>query len=124
MPKSKNKILVIDDGEEMLEGIKIVLEDEGYEVLALTNSKNIKGKIKEFTPSLILMDYMMPGKDGGQVTKELKMDKKYSFIPIVMFSATQQIEKIAFQVGANDFIAKPFDLDLLMQKIRDNAISY
>lgn len=117
MTKKQKKILVVDDGEEMLEGIKIVLEDEGFNVLALTDTENIKEKVREFGPAVVLMDYMMPVMDGGKITELIKRDKELSDIPVIMFSASQQIEKVAYEVGADDFIAKPFDLDLLISKI-------
>jgi CheY-like chemotaxis protein len=117
MTKKLKKVLVVDDGEEMLEGIRIVLEDEGFNVLALTDTENIKEKVREFRPSVVLMDYMMPVMNGGKITEIIKKDKELSGIPVIMFSASQQIEKVAFEVGADDFIAKPFDLDLLISKI-------
>jgi CheY-like chemotaxis protein len=117
MIKKQKKILVVDDGEEMLEGIRIVLEDEGFNVLALTDTENIKEKVRKFGPSVVLMDYMMPVMDGGKITELIKKDEKLSSIPVIMFSASQQVEKVAYEVGADDFIAKPFDLDLLISKI-------
>lgn len=115
--KNKKKILVVDDGEEMLEGIKIVLEDEGYNVMAIADNTQVFKKVKQFNPGLVLIDYMMPGADGGQITKRLKSNALSKEIPIMMFSASQQIEKVAKESGADDFLAKPFELDLLIQKV-------
>lgn len=116
------KILVVDDGEEMLEGIRIILEDEGYEVMATIDNSNIPKVAREFNPCLILLDYMMPGNDGSVITKSLKKDSKLSRIPVIIFSASQEVEKVAKDAGADDYISKPFNLDQLITKIEEYAI--
>lgn len=116
------KILVVDDGEEMLEGIRIILEDEGYQVLATTDNSDIPSVARKFNPCLILLDYMMPGNDGGYITRKLKKDTELSKIPVIIFSASQEIETVAKDSGANDYISKPFDLDQLILKIEEFAI--
>lgn len=112
------KILIIDDDEVMLEGMKIALEDEGYEVYLLSNNTNVLGEVKRFKPSLILIDYWMPGINGGEITQGLKENNHTSKVPVIMISASQNAATIADDAGADDFIAKPFDLDELVGKVR------
>lgn len=112
------KVLVIDDGEEILEGIKIVLEDEGYEVDLLTNSMKVVDRVKKTKPHLVLIDYMMPGIDGAKVTEKLKSEASLKKIPVIMFSASQELEKVAMSAGADGILAKPFEIDTLIEKIK------
>lgn len=112
------KILVVDDGEDILDGIKIVLEDEGYDVKVLTNSMKVIERAKKIKPNLILLDYMMPGLDGGKATERIKKDSSLKNIPVIIFSASQELERVAQEAGADDILAKPFEIDALVEKIK------
>jgi DNA-binding response OmpR family regulator len=115
--KNVKKVLVIDDDEIMLEGMKIALEDEGYKVETLSDNSSVEVFVQSFSPSVILIDYWMPGMNGGEITRILKTKEKTKNIPIIMISASQNAEEIAKESGADEFIAKPFDLDVLMHKV-------
>lgn len=116
MHKQK-KILVCDDDQGVVEVIKIILEQEDYRVRVLTSGKAIQKRVEEDLPDVILLDIWMPGIDGKQVTKLLKKNINTKHIPIIVISALNDTEKIAKEAGADDFIAKPFQMDYLLAKV-------
>lgn len=109
----KKKILVIDDDPAILEVIKIVLEEKGYEVATTLDGNKIEKKVIEINPKLILLDFLMIGPTGGDVTIKLKTNKKTKDIPIILISANHDIENLTRQFDVDGFLAKPFDIDQL-----------
>lgn len=125
---TKKKILLCDDDEGIVEVIKIILTENGYEVRSLLGGKGIEKKVIEYQPDLIFLDIWMPGIDGKEVTKLLKSDPKTKHIPIIIISALNELKTIKNNIGADDFLAKPFDLQDLVNKVKqytgsDNKIS-
>ncbi|TDQ11104.1 response regulator transcription factor [Pedobacter metabolipauper] len=113
------KILAVDDDSDIVDIIKIILEDEGYEVSTLTSGKNVLSVISSLMPDLILLDVMLGGMDGREICKEIKEHDLYKSIPIVMISASHNLHNILEQPGSpNDFLAKPFDIDSLINKVK------
>ena len=112
------KILVCDDDEGITEVLGIILEQEGFEAYCLSNGKGIQKKIKRLKPDLILLDIMMPGIDGKEITKILKRGEETSQIPIIIFSALSNAAQIAKEVGAEDYLAKPFEISHLTDKLK------
>ena len=110
---SKKKILVADDDPAILEVITIILEDAGYEVSTSSNGETVE-KVQGKLPNLILLDIWMSGMDGGDICKYLKAKPQTKHIPIVMVSANKDAEAIALAAGANDFLAKPFEMTRLL----------
>ena len=110
------KIVVIDDDLGILEAVKVVLELEGYEVIALIKFEGIK-EISELKPHLILLDVLLPGIDGRVIARELKKSKLCKDIPIIMFSASSNLEKTTKDSGVDGFIAKPFDISQLLKAV-------
>jgi CheY-like chemotaxis protein len=104
------KILVADDDTAILDVICIILEEEGYEVLAASEG-NIIDLVNETHPDLLLLDIWMSGVDGGEVARQLKEMPSTKNIPILLISANRDTEKIAGLSGADGFISKPFDID-------------
>lgn len=111
------KILVCDDDPGVTDVIRLILEEEGYEVKTLDSGKAIQKRVQEYSPDVILLDIWMPGIDGEQVTKLLKKNPDTKHIPIIVISALNLTEKIAKRAGADDFIAKPFQMDDLLAKV-------
>lgn len=107
MPK---KILIIEDDETISDVIRLWLEEEGYRVKARLNGDGLKRLIKTFIPDLILVDHLLPGKNGVTIVRELRADEETRRIPIVMITAGRHIEKRALAAGVNIFITKPFDI--------------
>jgi two-component system, OmpR family, alkaline phosphatase synthesis response regulator PhoP len=112
------KILVCDDDEGIVEVMQIILEENGYEVKPLTQGKGIEKKVAEYQPDLIFLDIWMPGIDGQETTKLLKKGVKTKDIPVVLVSALNEIGQIKNKVGADDFLAKPFDIQDLLKMVR------
>ena len=112
----KRKILVADDDPAILEVISLILEDAGYEVKTTVDGQTVQ-LAQEYVPDLILLDLWMSGMDGRNICKNLKDDKSTKHIPIIMISANKDTEKIAKEAGANDFLAKPFDMKDLLYKV-------
>lgn len=109
------KILAVDDDNDILDVIRIILEDEGYEVATLTNGRNILEAISSIRPDLILLDVMLSGMDGREICKAIKANSNLNPIPIIMISASHNLQNYQNIPGApNGFIPKPFDIDRLV----------
>ncbi len=110
------KILVVDDDQDILDAIQFTLESSGYDVKTTE-----KGEYAENLhdnngglPVLIILDVLLSGKDGRTICKKLKSQKDTKHIPIIMISAHPDAEKSVKEVGADAFLAKPFDVDKLL----------
>ncbi|HVA10817.1 MAG TPA: response regulator [Candidatus Dormibacteraeota bacterium] len=113
MQDTKKKILVADDNPAILDALKIMLEEEGYEVETTVDGATVQD-IKEPLPDLLLLDIWMSGIDGRNVCKLLKSNSVTKHIPVIMISATKDIEQIAKASGADDCISKPFQMERLL----------
>jgi DNA-binding response OmpR family regulator len=114
------KILVIDDEKNILKSIVMYLEGHEYSVQAISNGLDGIKSAKEYLPDLILLDLVLPDIDGYMVCKTIKESLETEKIPIVIMSAKSQqvdIDK-AFDVGALDYIMKPFEPQKLLEKIQ------
>src|SRR5438876_1025016 len=95
-------ILIVEDDEGISTMMKIMLEENGYNVSILASGKAIQKRINEFLPNLILLDISMPGIDGREVTKLLKRNLNTKKIPVIVVSALNATKKIARGIGADD----------------------
>jgi CheY-like chemotaxis protein len=117
-PQAK-RILIVDDIEDNLFLLHAILTEEGYEVDSANNGKSALAKIEASPPDLVLMDAMMPGMDGYEVTRRIRQNKKLPFIPIILITAYENANvPQGLELGANDFIRKPIDFDELMARIK------
>ena len=112
----KKKILVADDDPAIVDAIKLMLELYDYEVSTTVDGETIFKMEKEY-PDLLLLDIWMSGQDGREICKFLKNNPLTKHIPIIMISASRDIIQSAKDAGADDFIAKPFQMDELLQKV-------
>lgn len=112
------KILIIEDEEDLAKGLKLNLEDEGYKVDWASEGSEGLQKAFEDTPDLIILDIMLPKKNGLEVCQELRQ-KKIN-IPIIMLTAKgEEIDKvIGLELGADDYITKPFSIRELLARIK------
>jgi len=116
----KETILIVDDEEDILELIKFNLKNEGYSIItALTGEKAIN-IAKQSPIDLIVLDLMLPGVDGLEVTKILKNNDKTCDIPIIMLTAKGEESDIVtgLELGADDYLSKPFSPKILIARIR------
>jgi CheY-like chemotaxis protein len=120
------KILVVDDEQKLVELLKIRLEANQYEVVTAFNGTEALEKVGQENPSLIILDVIMPGMDGGEFAKNLMADVKTSWIPIIFLtSLVNKGEESAEQYKINvehkhyQTLAKPFDSSNLLKMIKD-----
>jgi len=118
---SKKKILVVDDDTDILEFLQVILEEEGYDVLTTSKGEYVEQLHNGGLPNLILLDIFLSGKDGRAIARVLKSQDETKHIPILMFSAHPDAEKTARAAGADDFLAKPFEIDELLAKIAQHV---
>lgn len=121
MKKNKKKIWVVDDDLSILEYIEITLESEGYQVLTCSSGITFCKRVIKNIPNLVLLDYRLPDKNGGLIIKDLKSQNCTKDIPIILTSAYQEVKKIAINLGVNEFLPKPFDLDTLLSLVKKYA---
>jgi CheY-like chemotaxis protein len=113
------RILVVDDLEDNVFLLQSMLTEEGYEVDSAKNGKSALAKIEASPPDLVLLDAMMPGMDGYEVTRRIRQNKKLPFIAILLITAYDNANvPEGLNLGANDFIRKPIDYDELMARIQ------
>jgi DNA-binding response OmpR family regulator len=117
MQSGRKKLLVVDDEPDILEFLQIILEEEGYEVITSDKGEFLEQLHNGGLPDLILVDVLLSGKDGREIVKHLKSQDETKHIPVIMFSAHPSAEQTAREAGAEDFVAKPFEIDLLLTKI-------
>jgi two-component system alkaline phosphatase synthesis response regulator PhoP len=116
----REKILIVEDEEDILELVSYNLIKEGYRATALKTGEDALKRLKEETYDLILLDLMLPGVDGLEVCKMLKHDNQFSRIPIVMLTAKGEEADIVvgLELGADDYIVKPFSPRVLIARIK------
>lgn len=115
-----DKILVIDDHEETVRVVKFILEQRGYEVLSAGSGSAGLSIAETDKPDLILLDIMMPGMNGVEVCRQLRNDIKFDDVPIIMFTAKDEVDDkwAGFEAGADDYLVKPTDPEELDRRIR------
>src|ERR1700739_2358555 len=112
------RVLIVDDNSDILWVVEVVLKRYGFEVLALPKGEDVLPKARSFSPDLILLDVFLSGIDGIEVCNRLKDNPRTKDIPIIMFSAHTNFTDIQKFCKADDFIAKPFDVNELVSKIQ------
>ena len=118
----QKKILIVDDDQINLDFFQVMLSKLGFTVEQAEDGLDALGKLKKFHPDLILLDNIMPRMTGWEFTKNIKGDPKYHDIPIIMFSALDDVkDKVAgFEMGVDDYITKPFNFSEVLARI--NAV--
>lgn len=118
-PDRVDRLLVVDDVPDNLLLIQAALEDEGYEIDLFSDGASALAAIDQKPPHLVLLDVMMPGMDGYEVTRRIRQNPNLSYIPILLITAHDQPSVVTgLDAGADDFIRKPFDMDELMARVR------
>jgi CheY-like chemotaxis protein len=116
------KIFVADDDEDILQIVCMMLETEGYEVAISTNAKIIFDYTEQELPDVILLDIWMSGVDGREICAQLKKDPSTKDIPVLFISANSNIFDITKKCKADGFIAKPFEMEDLLEKVGEFAL--
>ena len=117
----KKKVLIVDDEPDIVELLSMRFEINGYSVLAAQNGEEALEKVNTGNPDIVILDLMLPKITGYEVCRMLKFDDKHRDIPIIILSALdqQQEREKAVAGGADAYFIKPFDMELLMVKVRE-----
>ena len=117
--ESKKKILVIEDDKPVREGLVILLEKKGFDIIAARDGEEGLSLIPEIIPDLIISDIMMPGISGFTLKKFLEENERLSSIPFIFLSAKADIKDVrkGMELGADDYIIKPFNAEQLLKAI-------
>jgi twitching motility two-component system response regulator PilH len=117
---SIHKILLVDDSKTELHHLSELLAKRGFEVRTAENGEDAMKRLGEEKPDLILMDVVMPGQNGFQLTRAITRDPRFSGVPVIMCtSKNQETDKVwGMRQGARDYIVKPIDPSELLAKIR------
>lgn len=113
-------ILICDDDEGIIDMLEIVLEGNGYHAISVKNSLEVFETIKRVNPGLLLLDLWMPVLSGDQILKTLRDNPQTNALPVIVISASRDGQQIAVNAGADDFMAKPFDMENLLLKIQQH----
>ena len=118
MEKNKSHILVVDDDDRIRELVKQYLSDNGFIVSTATDAEKAKIQIEQFKFDIIVLDVMMPGQSGFDLTKEIK---KKMDLPIILLTAKGESENRVkgLELGANDYLGKPFEPKELLLRIKN-----
>jgi CheY-like chemotaxis protein len=110
------KIMIADDDPGIVNAVEMLLEFEGYKVTTTGDGTAVLD-MKEEMPDLLLLDIWMSGEDGRDICKRFKEGELTKNIPVIMISASRGVRESAIAAGADYFLAKPFEMDELLQKI-------
>ena len=112
------KILIVDDNELIVEVMSYILINNGYEVSSLPNGDHVIEEVKSTHPDLLIIDALMPGMDGRDICKILKLNKATKNMPVIICSSEDNLDAALTQIGApNDVLHKPFDMSALINKV-------
>ena len=114
---NRQKILIVDDDNNIAELISLYLVKECFETLIVNDGESALAAVESFQPNLMLLDIMLPGMDGYEVCQEIR---KSSNVPIIMLSAKGEVfdKVLGLKIGADDYIMKPFDSNELVARVR------
>jgi len=118
MSNKNKKIMIADDDPGIVDAVEMLLEFEGYQVSSTVDGATVLD-MKDELPDLLLLDIWMSGEDGRDICRKLKHTDATKNIPVIMISASRDIKESAMASGADDFLAKPFEMNELLKKIED-----
>ena len=115
--ENKPKVLIVDDEENICELVRLYIEKEGFDAIIANDGQEAVAKFNKEKPDLILLDIMLPIKDGWQVCREIRAQSK---VPIIMLTAKgETFDKVlGLELGADDYVVKPFEPKELIARIR------
>ena len=118
--QSNNRILLVDDENDILEFLSYNLKNEGFQVLTCNDGKTALSLLDDFMPNLIVLDVMMPGMDGIETCEQIRLNPKYSNILITFLTArSEDYSQVAgLEAGADDYINKPIKPKVLVSRVK------
>lgn len=121
MEKQKQKIVIIAEDDKTIARLIIFkLEKEGFKIIHFSDGEGVVEKVVEVLPDVVILDVMMPIKDGISILKEIKGNPKTASVPVIILSARGQEKDVvkAMEIGASDYISKPFSPSELMVRVK------
>lgn len=120
MSDKKKKIIYAEDSDSLVKLMTYKLQNEGFDITVFTNGENVYETVIAEKPDLVILDLMMPIKDGLTILKEIKSNPETSSIPVIMLTTNSEEDTIlkALESGANEYITKPFSTAVLLAKIK------
>jgi len=117
---NQSKILVVEDDHDIAQLLAITMKKAGYEVAVTENGYEALNSIRRHPPDLVILDLMIPGIDGFEVCKEMKRDPKTGAVPVLIVTARgEEIDRIiGLELGADDYVVKPFSPRELLLRVR------
>lgn len=114
------RILVADDDPDLREIVRLTLQRDGYDVIEAADGEQAIARAIDSAPSLILLDMMMPGPDGFDTCRKLKSDRRTLSVPVIFITGQgdHRARTRSMQVGAEDYLDKPFDPRDLSRRVR------
>jgi len=115
------KLLIVDDAETIRSFESMILENSGYQIAYAKNGAEALLALRDETPDLVLLDIEMPIMDGIECCRQIKQDKRFKDVKVVMVTTRSEYSKIseAFAAGADDYIVKPIDPKELREKVKE-----
>lgn len=114
------KVFIFDDNTDILELCTLILEDAGYEIKTSATSNDIVDQVSAYMPDIIFMDNWLPDVGGIEATQELKKHPALKHIPVVYFSANNDVSTLAQKAGADSYLSKPFDIQTLEEMVQQH----
>ncbi|HEX6818554.1 MAG TPA: response regulator [Ktedonobacterales bacterium] len=115
-------ILIVDDDPDIVLALEVMLQEAGYAVTSTSDGDSLRdlaSQAQDKLPDLILMDMLLSGRNGREITRELKGQEATKHIPILMLSAHPAAAREAQAAGADGFVAKPFEMDDLLGEVAE-----
>ncbi len=114
-------VLLVDDDQDLVQALSFSLTQSGFSVITAKNGAEAITTACNLRPEVILLDIMMPNLDGLSACRGIKAMEQTDGIPIIMLTAKGDVAtiKAAFEAGANDYVVKPFDMNKVLEKIRE-----
>lgn len=113
-----NYVMAVDDDPDILDALQFVLEDAGYNVKTSLKGEDAENLDSKNLPAVLILDVLLSGKDGREICQKLKSQDDTKEVPIVMISAHPSAEESVQKVGADAFLAKPFNISALLEQVK------
>ena len=120
MPESNRLVLVVEDDPDLGDAMVTFLKEEGLEAKLARDGDQAMRMVDDFQPAVMVLDLMMPRRDGFSVLRELRADGRISSLPVIVVTAIFGLSErlYATELGAVDYVTKPFELDELVERVR------
>ncbi len=113
------KVLIIDDDPDVRTVMNVLMKKNGFAVDTAANREEALDKLEQFDPSVVLLDVLLSGTDGRDLCQQIKADEKLQHIPVIMISAHPGAAENISSYGADDFLTKPVNTEMLLSKVNE-----